>query len=191
MDLHLAHPVVGARLDSLAHRLGRRVVLVRSNGKAPHDLGLARLPRPNYRGSHFGYALDRAGVGRKTALAFWQRWYLRACGFDPGGYFVRVVGANSSRTLLVEHDQEDHQVIDTGPYGLVRHPIYTGLIGAILATGAAVATVTALLGALLIALGLWQKARMEEGFLTTELGADAYGRYCRRVPMLVPFLLHR
>ena len=33
-----------------------------------------------------------------------------------------------------------------------------------------------------------QKARMEEGFLTAELGADAYGSYCRRVPMLIPFL---
>ena len=87
--------------------------------------------------------------------------------------------------------KEGHRVIDTGPYGLVRHPIYTGLIGAILATGAAVGTVTALFGALLIAFGLWQKARMEESFLTTELGADAYGSYCRRVPMLVPFLPHR
>jgi protein-S-isoprenylcysteine O-methyltransferase Ste14 len=87
--------------------------------------------------------------------------------------------------------KEGHRVVDTGPYGLVRHPIYAGLIGAILATGAAVATVTALLGALLIAFGLWQKARMEEGFLTTELGADAYGLYCRRVPMLIPFLPHR
>ena len=32
---------------------------------------------------------------------------------------------------------------------------------------------------------------MEEGFLTTELGADAYGAYCRRVPMLIPFLPQR
>ena len=84
--------------------------------------------------------------------------------------------------------KEGHRVIDTGPYGLVRHPIYTGLIGAMLATGIAVGTVTALLGAVLIGFGLWQKARMEEGFLTEELGADAYGPYCRRVPMLVPFL---
>jgi protein-S-isoprenylcysteine O-methyltransferase Ste14 len=45
-----------------------------------------------------------------------------------------------------------------------------------------------MLGAVLISLGMWQKARMEEGFLTNELGADAYGLYCRRVPMLVPFL---
>ena len=87
--------------------------------------------------------------------------------------------------------KEGHRVIDTGPYGLVRHPIYTGLIGAMSATAIAVGTVTALLGAFLIAIGLWQKARMEEGFLTSELGADAYGPYCRRVPMLIPFLRPR
>jgi len=84
--------------------------------------------------------------------------------------------------------KEDHRVIDTGPYGFVRHPIYTGLIAGMLATGVAVGTVTAMLGAVLISLGMWQKARLEEGFLTTELGAEAYGRYRQRVPMLVPFL---
>jgi protein-S-isoprenylcysteine O-methyltransferase Ste14 len=84
--------------------------------------------------------------------------------------------------------KEDHRVVDTGPYGLVRHPIYTGLIAGMLATGVAVGTVTAMLGAVLISLGMWQKARLEEGFLMAELGAEAYGRYRRRVPMLVPFL---
>ena len=84
--------------------------------------------------------------------------------------------------------KEDHRVVDTGPYGVVRHPIYTGLIIAILATGVAVATWTSLLGALLISFGEWQKARMEEGFLTAELGAEAYGPYCKRVPMIVPVL---
>ncbi len=84
--------------------------------------------------------------------------------------------------------KEGHRVIDTGPYGMVRHPIYTGLITGMLATGIAVGTVTAILGAVLISLGMWQKARMEEGFLTEELGADAYGSYCRRVPMIIPFL---
>ena len=60
-----------------------------------------------------------------------------------------------------------------------------------LATGIAVATARRCSATVLIAFGLWQKARMEEGFLTTELGADAYGPYCRRVPMLVPFLPQR
>src|ERR1700682_4135815 len=104
MGLHLAHPVVGADLDGMAHQLGGGVVLVRSNGKARHDLGLASLPRPYYCRSPSACALDRAGVGRKTALAFWQRRYVRACGFDLGRYVVCVVGANSSRTLLVERD---------------------------------------------------------------------------------------
>jgi protein-S-isoprenylcysteine O-methyltransferase Ste14 len=82
--------------------------------------------------------------------------------------------------------KEGHRIIDTGPYGAVRHPIYTGLIVAILATGVAVATWTSLLGALLISFGQWQKARMEETFLSAELGPAAYGAYCRRVPMIVP-----
>jgi protein-S-isoprenylcysteine O-methyltransferase Ste14 len=84
--------------------------------------------------------------------------------------------------------KEDHRIIDTGPYGMVRHPIYTGLIVAILATGIAVGTWTALVGALFICFGEWQKARMEEGFLSVELGQEAYRNYSRRVPMIVPFL---
>jgi protein-S-isoprenylcysteine O-methyltransferase Ste14 len=83
--------------------------------------------------------------------------------------------------------KQDHHVVDTGPYKLVRHPIYTGLILSILATAAAQATVTGLLGAAAIVIGLWIKARAEEQLLTTELGADAYGTYRSRVPMLIPF----
>jgi hypothetical protein len=42
-------PVVGAYLDCMARQLGHGVALVRSNGKARHDLGLASLPRPSSR----------------------------------------------------------------------------------------------------------------------------------------------
>jgi len=84
--------------------------------------------------------------------------------------------------------KEEHRVIDTGPYGIVRHPIYTGLIFGMLVTGFAIGMVTTILGAILISLGMWQKGRMEEVFLSKELGEDAYGAYCRRVPMIIPFL---
>jgi protein-S-isoprenylcysteine O-methyltransferase Ste14 len=87
--------------------------------------------------------------------------------------------------------KEKHRLVDTGPYALVRHPIYTGLIIALLATAAIEATRVALLGALLVALGLWVKARAEEYFLSFELGLETYASYRRRVPMLVPFLMHR
>jgi protein-S-isoprenylcysteine O-methyltransferase Ste14 len=83
--------------------------------------------------------------------------------------------------------KEGHRVVDTGPYALVRHPIYTGLIFALLASAMAAATVTALAATALLIFGFWRKARAEERFLTAELGADAYGAYRRRVPMLVPF----
>jgi isoprenylcysteine carboxyl methyltransferase (ICMT) family protein YpbQ len=84
--------------------------------------------------------------------------------------------------------KEGHNIIESGPYGMVRHPIYTGLILGILATGFAVATAASLLGALLISFGEWQKARMEERFLSVELGPEAYESYRRRVPMIVPLL---
>jgi protein-S-isoprenylcysteine O-methyltransferase Ste14 len=82
--------------------------------------------------------------------------------------------------------KQDHHVVDSGPYRLVRHPIYTGLIAAIFATAAAQATITGLLGAALVAIGLWLKARIEERFLADELGPGTYGAYRHRVPMLVP-----
>lgn len=84
--------------------------------------------------------------------------------------------------------KEGHRLIDTGPYALVRHPIYTGLIAAALVTAVAEETLQALLGAALITLGLWGKAALEERFLRQEFGPVLYDAYCRRVPMLIPFL---
>jgi protein-S-isoprenylcysteine O-methyltransferase Ste14 len=86
--------------------------------------------------------------------------------------------------------KEQHRVIDTGPYAFVRHPIYTGLITAVLATAVTETTLVALTGATLITCGLWLKARAEERFLMAELGPSDYAAYIRRVPMLVPFLWH-
>jgi protein-S-isoprenylcysteine O-methyltransferase Ste14 len=82
----------------------------------------------------------------------------------------------------------DHRVVDTGPYAIVRHPIYTGIIIAALATSLLPPTVETIAGAACIALGVYVKARVEESFLREQLGEDAYAAYARRVPMLVPFL---
>jgi protein-S-isoprenylcysteine O-methyltransferase Ste14 len=82
----------------------------------------------------------------------------------------------------------DHHIVDTGPYAIVRHPIYTGIILASFATAALRGTAQAWLGMAVMTLGWYIKARLEERFLRDELGADAYGAYSRRVPMLVPFI---
>ncbi len=82
----------------------------------------------------------------------------------------------------------DHRVIDTGPYAIVRHPIYTGITLAAFATAAERGTSLSWVGAGVMTLGWVIKARMEEDFLREQLGADAYDDYRRRVPMLVPRL---
>lgn len=81
-----------------------------------------------------------------------------------------------------------HRVVDSGPYGIVRHPIYTGIIVAAFATSLLPPTMATIAGAACIALGAYIKARVEEGFLREQLGQDAYAAYARRVPMLVPWL---
>ena len=81
----------------------------------------------------------------------------------------------------------DHHIVDTGPYALVRHPIYTGLALAMIATAAMTGSFGGLLGGALVIYGFYLKARVEEQFLREGLGAEAYDAYARRVPMLVPF----
>ena len=81
-----------------------------------------------------------------------------------------------------------HEVVRTGPYRHVRHPIYAGIalhfIGACLATGNVVLT----LGTLLVGIpALYLRAAAEERLLRAQLG-DAYDRYARDVGMLVPRL---
>jgi len=128
-------------------------------------LGLSRLWHVGYGGAYALAAVTLAGI----AFAWWARLHL---------------GRLWSGSITLK---ERHRIVDTGPYSLVRHPIYTGLIGATLATAAAQATATAVVGWVLIVLGLWLKARAEERFLIDQFGSESYAAYQRRVPMLVPF----
>jgi protein-S-isoprenylcysteine O-methyltransferase Ste14 len=132
--------------------------------------GAGALGKPLYDPGNVGTYMLAAVVLAGISFTWWARIHL-------GRFWSNAITR-----------KEGHNIIDSGPYGLVRHPIYTGLILAILATGAAVATAASLLGALLISFGQWQKARMEERFLSVELGPEAYESYRRRVPMIVPLL---
>jgi len=83
-----------------------------------------------------------------------------------------------------------HEIVDTGPYRIVRHPVYLGIaihfVGASLATGNALLA----LGTVLVTFpALYIRAAVEERLLRATLG-PAYDAYARRVPMLIP-LGHR
>jgi protein-S-isoprenylcysteine O-methyltransferase Ste14 len=117
------------------------------------------------------------------------------CNVKPGRRDVVTAPSSSSSSgspsgqAVVGHDHAEGGALcgDTGPYSVVCHPIYTGAIAATVATAAAEATLPAVIGLVLITLGLWLKARTEERFLREELGPEAYDAYRRRVPMLLPF----
>ena len=89
---------------------------------------------------------------------------------------------------LVLEVHAGHQLIRSGPFAWVRHPVYTGLalhfIGACLATGNIVLSV----GTLLVTIpAFYARARAEERLLREQFGSE-YGRYVDEVPMLVPGL---
>ncbi len=80
-----------------------------------------------------------------------------------------------------------HRVVETGPYRLVRHPIYFGLIVAAFTTAIEKGTSFALSGAVILSFAFFTRARREERFLRIELGGDAYDAYARKTAMLAPF----
>lgn len=97
------------------------------------------------------------------------------------------LGRNWSGIITLK---EGHRLIRTGPYRLVRHPVYTGLLVAVIGSAMAVGTWDALIGVAIILLALLLKLRREETLLTSEFGEE-YVTFKRETPGLVPFIFAR
>ena len=83
---------------------------------------------------------------------------------------------------------EGHKLVTVGPYSFVRHPIYTGMFGMLLATGLAISCWMALvLGVLIFAIGTAIRVRSEEKLLREAFGAQ-FEDYTQRVPAVIPYL---
>jgi protein-S-isoprenylcysteine O-methyltransferase Ste14 len=115
--------------------------------------------------SPLGVLLTAAGL----AFAIWARVH---------------IGAQWSADVEI---REDHKLIATGPYARIRHPIYTGILLAMLGTALIVGEYRGLLGVLVCAIGFWIKGRMEERLLEQEFGAE-YAAYRRRTGFYLPWL---
>jgi protein-S-isoprenylcysteine O-methyltransferase Ste14 len=113
-----------------------------------------------------GLALTAAGI----AFAIWARLW---------------IGRNWSGRVTIK---EEHELIQNGPYAIVRHPIYSGFLLAILGTAIVHDELRSLLALPLATLGWTFKLRMEETFMTQQFGS-AYLDYKRRVKALVPFVV--
>ena len=113
-----------------------------------------------------GAALTLAGL----LLAVWARAHL---------------GANWSGTVTIK---QNHELITSGPYRFVRHPIYSGLLLAFVGTALARAEWRGVLAVVLVVWALWRKLRTEEQRMREHFG-PAYDEYARRTPALIPFIL--
>ncbi len=96
-----------------------------------------------------------------------------------------VVGLRENLTA-VPRPIEGGRLIDSGVYGLVRHPIYTGIVAAALGWGLATASPAALGAAVLLGCFFDLKARREEAWLLAAY--PTYAAYRARVRKLVPFI---
>jgi protein-S-isoprenylcysteine O-methyltransferase Ste14 len=123
--------------------------------------------------------------GRLFPWAPWQFW-VGAAVTAVGLLFTvwaRVhIGLNWSGTVTIK---QDHELIDTGPYALVRHPIYTGLLVAFVGSGLARGEWRSVLAVVIAWAALWRKLRLEERWMTERFG-ERYAAYRARVPALVP-----
>jgi protein-S-isoprenylcysteine O-methyltransferase Ste14 len=119
---------------------------------------------------------------------FWPFW-LGAAVTVSGLLFAvwarEHLGSNWSRSVAIK---QDHELITTGPYAMVRHPIYTGSLAGFLGMAIAICEVRGVIALLLLFLALWIKLRMEEQWMRSQFG-EAYSTYARQTAALVPFVL--
>ncbi|HLW77617.1 MAG TPA: isoprenylcysteine carboxylmethyltransferase family protein, partial [Bryobacteraceae bacterium] len=112
-----------------------------------------------------GLAIQAAAI----AFAIWAR---------------RHLGKHWSGEITIK---VDHQLIRSGPYRLLRHPIYTGWLGSFVGSAIASGEIHALLGLGLVMFAYWRKIRLEETNLDEAFGAE-YSAYKRQTWALVPLL---
>jgi len=110
-----------------------------------------------------GALLVAGGLG----FAIWARGYL---------------GRNWSSIVTVK---QDHELVRSGPYRFVRHPIYTGILLGFVGSALARDEWRGAVAIAIAAFALWRKLQIEERWMIERFG-DAYLRYRREVPALIP-----
>jgi protein-S-isoprenylcysteine O-methyltransferase Ste14 len=120
------------------------------------------VPR-SIEGTFIGVALTWLGI----ALAIWARYHL-------GQYW-------SARVTI----KEGHELIRTGPYARLRHPIYSGILLATIGSALVIDKWRCLIGILLVLTAFSLKAQKEESMLAQQFG-DAFAEHRRHTGFLIP-----
>jgi protein-S-isoprenylcysteine O-methyltransferase Ste14 len=121
----------------------------------------------------------------RTASVFWIGALLTAVGLGFSAWARVHIGRNWSATVTVK---QQHELIRSGPYAIVRHPIYSGILLAFIGSALARGQWRGVLALAIVIVALWRKMRLEERWMSETFG-DEYQRYRARTAALIPFLL--
>ncbi len=117
--------------------------------------------------------------------AFWVGATVMVAGLLFAVWAREHLGGNWSSSVTIK---QGHELITSGPYAVVRHPIYTGILAGLLGTAIALSQVRGFIAFVLVALVIWRKLRMEEQWMRSQFG-NTYVTYARQTAALVPYLL--
>ena len=135
--------------------------------------------------SKFPYSLLNRRFLPQEPFTFWIGAVVAAAGLLFSVWARSHLGQNWSQEVTLK---QDHELITSGPYAFVRHPIYTGLLLAILGSAIARGEWRGLVALALIFVVLWRKLRLEEEWMRARFGQE-YETYASRVRALVPFVV--
>ena len=127
-----------------------------------------------------------SGIASLPSWSFYVGTGLMIAGIVLRQWSIAVLGRYFSPTIGI---QEGQAVVDRGPYRLVRHPSYTGLLIIYIGLGFVIQS----WGAVLVLIAYFAAAfgyriHVEEAVLTSKLG-DEYVAYAKRTKRLIPYVL--
>jgi protein-S-isoprenylcysteine O-methyltransferase Ste14 len=131
---------------------------------------------------HLPSAVFATRILPRTLATYWVGVAFVFMGLAFAVWARRHIGSNWSGTVTVK---ENHVLVRTGPYAWVRHPIYTGLLAAILGCAIARGELRGVWAVALCTFGFVSKLRIEERWMRQVFGAE-YERYSAAVPALIP-----
>ncbi len=125
-----------------------------------------------------------AEVLPESSAIEWTGVWLVACGLGFSAWARHHLGRNWSGVVTLK---EDHELIQTGPYRLVRHPIYMGVLLALVGSTLAHGELRGVLGVAMVAVAMVRKLRIEERFMQERFNNE-YDLYKRHTAALIPFV---
>jgi protein-S-isoprenylcysteine O-methyltransferase Ste14 len=136
-------------------------------------------------GPWFGHSLLREQFVPHSTLVYSIGLGLAVCGAVLAIYSRFLLGRNWSATVQLK---QDHELIRHGPYRLIRHPIYTGLLLLFLGNAVMVGDWRGLLAVAIVFASFWRKLRLEESWLARHFG-QSYRDYQAQTNKLFPWVL--